>query len=57
LEFTEEVIILTHSNGNTLYNLKERTMTGDINELSEDFRDYLRRRGIKIFTKNNFKSI
>ena len=57
LEFTENVIILTHSDGDTVYNLKERIMTGDINELSEDFRDYLRRRGIKIFTKNNFKSI
>ena len=57
LEFTEDVIILTHSKGNTIYNLKERTMTGNINELSEDLRDYLRRRGIKIFTGNNFKSI
>ena len=57
LEFTEDIIILTHSEGDTIYNLKERTMTGNINELSEDFRDYLRRRGIKIFTDNNFKSI
>ena len=57
LEFTEEVIILTHSDGDTVYNLKNRIMSGRINDISEDFRDYLRRRGIKIFTKNNFKSI
>ena len=57
LEFTEDIIILTHSEGDTVYNLKNRTMTGNINELSEDFRDYLRRRGIKIFTNNKFKSI
>lgn len=57
LEFTENTIILTHSDGDTVYDLKNRTMTGNINELSEDFRDYLRRRGIKIFTNENFRSI
>ena len=57
LEFTKNVIILKHSDGDTVYDLKNRTMTGNINESSEDFRDYLRRRGIKIFTENPFKSI
>jgi len=57
LEFDEHIIILTHSKGNTIYDLINRTMTGNINELSEDFRDYLRRRGIKIYTGKPFKSI
>ena len=57
LESTEDVIILKHSDGDTVYDLKNRTMTGNINESSEDFRDYLRRRGVKIFTENPFKSI
>jgi len=57
LEFTENTIILTHNEGNTVYDLVNRTMTGDINRLSEDFRDYLRRRGIKIYTENPFKSL
>jgi len=32
-------------------------MKGLSNEVSEDFRDYLRRRGIKIYTNKPFKSI
>mgnify|MGYP003108921039 CR=1 FL=1 len=41
----------------TFYNITEKTIKGTQNDLSEDLRDYLRRRGIKIFTNNNFKSI
>lgn len=41
----------------TLYNVVDKTIEGFINELSEDLRDYLRRRGIKIHTNKNFKSI
>lgn len=41
----------------TLYNVTEKTIEGFSNELTEDLRDYLRRRGIKIYTENNFKSI
>lgn len=57
LEFTENIIILTHSEGDTIYDLRYRTMSGVTNDISEDFRDYLRRRGIKIFTGNPFKSV
>ena len=32
-------------------------MSGYENDVSEDLRDYLRRRGIKIFTGKPFKSI
>ena len=42
---------------NTVYDITKKTVQGIENELSEDLRDYLRRRGIKIYTKNNFKSI
>ena len=41
----------------TFYNITDKSINGTENELSEDLRDYLRRRGIKIYTKNNFKSI
>lgn len=39
------------------YNIKEKTYEGSPSDVSEDLRDYLRRRGIKIFTNNSFKSI
>ena len=32
-------------------------MVGSTDDVSEDFRDYLRRRGIKIYTDKPFKSI
>jgi hypothetical protein len=32
-------------------------MEGDINEVAEDLRDFLRRRGIKIYTNRVFQSI
>ena len=65
LEYNEEddSITLTqfsydHTPNNiTIYNLEKKTIKGFNNLVSEDLRDYLRRRGIKIFTKNNFKSI
>ena len=44
-------------NHETVYNLEDRTMKGYNNNVSEDLRDYLRRRGIKIFTDKTFKSI
>ena len=50
-------IILTQEDNNTTFNLTNKTITGFENKVSEDLRDYLRRRGIKIFTKNQFKSI
>ena len=41
----------------TIYDTKEKTIEGITNDVSEDLRDYLRRRGIKIYTDNFFKSI
>tara|TARA_R110002020_G_scaffold222199_1_gene430656 strand:- start:2389 stop:3258 length:870 start_codon:yes stop_codon:yes gene_type:complete len=41
----------------TIFDLKNRTISGGEDEVSEDLRDYLRRRGIKIFTDKPFKSI
>ena len=47
-----------HIGGNKDLKKKYKSkIIGFENEVSEDLRDYLRRRGIKIFTKNPFKSI
>ena len=40
-----------------MYNIEERKIEGYTNDVSEDLRDYLRRRGIKIYTDSFFKSI
>ena len=50
-------IYLTYNEWKTIYHLRERTMEGDTNEVAEDLRDYLRRRGIKIYTNRLFQSI
>ena len=41
----------------TTFDLDRRTITNGSGEVVEDLRDYLRRRGIKIYTDNKFKSI
>ena len=41
----------------THYHIDTKEMVGFQNDVSEDFRDYLRRRGIKIYTDSKFKSI
>lgn len=41
----------------TLFNVQDKTIIGYQNTLSEDLRDYLRRRGIKIHTDYTFHSI
>jgi len=41
----------------TIFNLKDRTISGHEDNVSEDLRDYLRRCGIKIYTDKHFKSI
>jgi hypothetical protein len=41
----------------TEYDVIKKTMTEHSNEVSEDLRDYLRRRGIKIYTDRPFESI
>lgn len=56
-EYVSGNIILTQQDKTTTYHLEERKITGFENEVSEDLRDYLRRRGIKIYTQNRFKSI
>ena len=40
-----------------LGNVEDKIMEGNFNPLSEDLRDYLRRRGIKIYTGRLFESI
>jgi len=50
-------IYLNQSHFETIYNIDERTIEGYTNDVSEDLRDYLRRRGIKIYTDRFFKSI
>lgn len=41
----------------TFFDCLEKTTEGAVNPVSEDLRDYLRRRGIKIFTDDFFKSV
>ena len=50
-------IILIQKDNKTIFNLDNKMITGFENKVSEDLRDYLRRRGIKIFTNKPFKSI
>ena len=50
-------IFLNQSHYETIYNIEERTIQGYMNDVVEDLRDYLRRRGIKIYTGKPFKSI
>ena len=54
---TGETIRLQQGEHSTIYNLTNRIIDGYENEVTEDLRDYLRRRGIKIFTENRFRSI
>ena len=49
--------MLLQKNNKTIFELQKRTITGYKNEISEDLRDYLRRRGIKIYTDKPFESI
>ena len=54
----KEIITLVQFGGNfTEFDVSKRTITGYNNEVSEDLRDFLRRRGIKFFTGKPFKSI
>jgi acetyltransferase-like isoleucine patch superfamily enzyme len=51
LKYGKDEISLTH------YHIDTKEIVGLSNEVSEDLRDYLRRRGIKIYTDEPFKSI
>ena len=55
--YENKKIYLNQSNFESIYNIDERTIEGHINNVSEDLRDYLRRRGIKIYADRFFKSI
>ena len=53
-----ECIILRRRNKeDTVFDINEKTIMGYQDDVSEDLRDFLRRRGIKIFTGKPFKSI
>ena len=41
----------------TIFDLKKRKIIGETNNYAEDFRDFLRYRGIKIFNNKPFRSI
>jgi len=56
-KYENKKIVLLQKSNKTIFDLQKRTMTGYENEISEDLRDYLRRRGIKIYTDKPFKSI
>ena len=57
IEYLNEKINLNYNRRSTIYNIIDKTMEGESNWVSEDFRDYLRRRGIKIYTDSFFESI
>jgi len=50
-------IFLNQGYDETIYNIEEREIKGYNNNISEDLRDYMRRRGIKIYTGDMFRSI
>ena len=51
------LILLEWNNKQTQLDVLSKTITGENHIVSEDLRDYLRRKGIKIFTGNPFVSI
>jgi len=53
----ENCIILVQVEGETKFQIGSRTIVGYSNEVVEDFRDFLRRRGVKIYTGRPFRSI
>jgi acetyltransferase-like isoleucine patch superfamily enzyme len=57
LSVEPDKIVLNRIKLETIFDIKNRIIKGFEDKISEDFRDYLRRRGIKIFTDKPFKSI
>jgi len=53
----KNIILFIREKQLTIYNLTNMTISGIIDEETEDFRDFLRRNGIKFFTNKKFKSI
>jgi len=60
-KFTKPIVLtfkkLPGTKNYTEINLSNRTITGSENELTDDLRDFLRKMGIRIFTKRRFRSI
>jgi len=56
-EYKNGKIFLYQSNFETIYNIEEQKVEGYTNDVSDDLQDYLRRRGIKIYTNKFFQSI
>ena len=52
----DKVIVLLAAGAETIFNCDLKTVSGETTDVSEDFQDYLRRRGIKIYT-DNFSSL
>ena len=57
IKYQNNKIILNQGYEQTIYNIRDKTVEGEVNIVSEDLRDYLRRRGIKIYADRFFKSI
>ena len=57
IRYEKPNIFLNYNGEETIYNIIDKTMEGSSNKISEDLRDYLRRRGIKIYNGRVFKSI
>ena len=57
IRYEKPNIFLNYNGEETIYNIIDKTMEGSSNKISEDLRDYLRRRGIKIYNGKVFKSI
>jgi acetyltransferase-like isoleucine patch superfamily enzyme len=53
----ENTIYLDWNNNHTQFDITAKKIAGDIHPLSEDLRDFLRRKGIKIFTGQPFASL
>jgi acetyltransferase-like isoleucine patch superfamily enzyme len=51
------IVTLNYKDQSTIFDINTMCITGANNKVSEDFRDYLRRNGIKIYTDKFFKSI
>ena len=56
-KYEDGKIYLNQGKHQTIYYMDERKIEGYNNNVSEDLRDYMRRRGIKIYTGELFRSI
>ena len=57
VKYENRKIYLIQKQNQTIYDIEERKIEGFMNDVAEDLRDYMRRRGIKIYTDNGFRSI